>query len=196
MDTINDDVEFKYKIWDGVHFAKSFMTHERMAAIEYASGESGAYTKYLKVLAVKCKTHINPLVGVDFQLCKDGAWRVHVHAVLRSEKPLPYDIRHKMWRRWRYGIRTHKRYDDSQAGVPYILKGHHYVPWHHYACPGHKKMCRGKKGCWYDRKGGNDLVFNMSRETSRCRQGDAKNEDTNRTPLVVTTIYNKGRVMR
>ena len=92
MDTINDDEAFKYKFFDTVAFDKSFEAHERLAAIDYACGVSGAYTKYLKILAVRCKTHIKPLVGVDFQLCSDGAWRVHLHAVLRSEDSVSSQI--------------------------------------------------------------------------------------------------------
>ena len=196
MDTINDDEVFKYKFFDTVAFDKSFEAHERLAAIDYACGVSGAYTKYLKILAVRCKTHIKPLVGVDFQLCSDGAWRVHLHAVLRSEKPISYDTRHKLWKFRRYGQRSHVIYDDKRKAVPYILKGHQYVPWHHYACPGHKAKCRGSKGCWYSRKGGNDLVFNMSRATGRSRQGEVKNEKANQHPLVVNTTYRQGRVNR
>jgi hypothetical protein len=190
VNIINSDDDFSFKRWGYVNFKRQFAESQRDEAFEWAVGESGVYTNYLKLAANKLDTHIKPLVGADFERCRDGYWRIHLHSILRAKKRLYYDVTHGLWKFRKYGQHDHTQYKPSLGGVAYILKGHSLVLWQHYACPHSRQMCRGAKGCLYARRGDNDLKLHLSRATSTYRHGDARSErDNSQNPPCSFTSY-------
>ena len=156
-DIVNDDDEFTFKYWTHAEFRKKFKEGDFNEALDLAVGESGVYSNYLKALSVKFGAHIKTLMGVDFKKHRDGAYRIHLHAVLRADKRIVCRKAEKMWCVGR-GWNAFKLYKPELAGVAYIMSGHKSIYWNHPSCPKRQRRCRGKKGCVHKRKSSNDLL--------------------------------------
>jgi len=158
MNIINEDDEFKWKYWIGMNLQRAFNANQEAEAFEWALGESGVVSNFLKVIAGKFKTHIKPLLVGEFQRNKDGKWRIHIHGVVRCERQVACRRVKGFWRMRQYGKFMWKVYDQKQKGVAYSMWGHKTIYWGHPACPRNKAMCKGKKGCIHLRRTGNDLL--------------------------------------
>ena len=156
-DIVNDDDEFTFKYWTHAEFRKKFKKGDFNEALDWSVGESGVYSNYLKALSVKFGAHIKTLMGVDFKKHRDGAYRIHLHAVLRADKRIICRKAEKMWCVGR-GWNAFKLYKPELAGVAYIMSGHKSIYWNHPSCPKRQRRCRGKKGCVHKRKSSNDLL--------------------------------------
>jgi len=154
---VNDDEAFPFKYWTHTEFKKPFKEHEFNEAVEWAVGESGVYSNYLKAMSVKYGTHIKTLMGIDFKKHKDDIWRIHQHAVLRTERKIVCRKAEKMWCVGR-GWNAFKLYKPEEHGVVYIMARHKSIYWNHPSCPKRKRTCKGKKGCVHKRKSSNDLL--------------------------------------
>ena len=163
IDVVNADTEFPHKYFVYVDFKKPFKANQQVEAFEWALGESGVYSNFLKVVAVKFNTHIKALLVCDFKKGSDGQYRIHLHGVLRCEERVPCRRVKPMWRFRQYGIAAWKLYDPSKNGVAYSMNGHRTVYWGYPACPRKKGMCKGKKGCIHKRRTGNDLLVSPSK---------------------------------
>ena len=158
MKVVNEDEEFQWKYFGSVSFKKVFQPNERKEAFDFALGESGVFSNFLKIVAVKFGSHIKTLVVGDFAKCEDGKWRIHIHWVVRCENQVACRRVKSLWRFREYGNFEWKVYRDEGKAVPYCMNGHQTLYWSHPACPKKKNMCRGKKGCVYERRGSNDLL--------------------------------------
>jgi len=158
MNVVDGDNEFQWKYFGTIPFKKEFQPSQKKEAFDYAIGESGVFSNFLKIVAREFGTHIKPLVVGEFRKCADGKFRIHIHFVVRCESRVACRRVKSYWRRRQYGNFEWKEYHVGGKAVPYMMNGHQSLYWGHPACPKQKGKCKGKKGCVYKRRGLSDLL--------------------------------------
>ena len=122
------------------------------------------WLRFVSDVASDANVHIVPIAAID----KDENGRVHIHAVLMTDRYVKNAFIHK---NWKCGWEWSHLYDESKAGIPYILNHHQYIPVVKPFCP-QKKKCRGKKGCTAERTNWN-IASQALNARARGGTGDA-----------------------
>ena len=102
------------------------------------------WKRYCVFVAQKSKAHIVPIAAIGI----DEKKRVHIHAVILTDKRVKYRQLHKLWKS---GFSEQKLYRNGEGAIPYTLNHHSYIPISEPFCPG-QNVCRGSRGCFHLRK--------------------------------------------
>lgn len=133
------------------------------------------WLRYVKRVVNDTGAHIVPIAAIDL----DDKGRVHIHAVLMTDRYIKAKAVHS---NWKCGYEWSRLYQTGKRGIPYILNHHDYIPVTKPFCP-HRKKCRGKKGCRALRTNWNVVNQAVNVPARGVSRADAPSVDSNSSSL-------------